>query len=376
MELGEAYLIERLRELVRIPSPSGREGEVARYVASELRSLGLEASVDEFYNVSSKLGSGAPRVLVNAHLDTIPPGGGWTVDPYGGEVREGRLYGRGASDNKAGVATMLAVARALRGTRLRGTLILLFTSREEGRGKLRARGRLREWLSFDLGLCLDHYIDAGAGRCPIVVGCRGIANVEVEVTGRAWHSSEPERGVNAIYRALELVEALRKRDILRSAEDPLPVKEDLSVTIIKGGEWPTMIPDRCSINVNFRLLPTLPPASAARRVANVAKRALREGFRVRLRAGLRGYLVDLSSPVVRAAEEAAEEEGLRPELEVAKGWVDAAYFTNSFNAPVICVGTMTEGQAHAKDEYVELEDALAGARVALRALEKLLGPRP
>ncbi|MEM4699740.1 MAG: M20/M25/M40 family metallo-hydrolase [Candidatus Nezhaarchaeales archaeon] len=372
MGLDEAYLIDCLRELVRIPSPPGREEGAAEYVASKLRSLGLEASVDEFYNVSSRLGAGAPRVLVNAHLDTVPPGAGWTVDPYGGEVRDGRLYGRGASDNKAGAAAMLAIAKALRGAGLRGTLILLFTSREEGRGKLRARGRLKEWLSFDMGLCLDHYIDAGAGRCPIVVGCRGIANVEVEVAGRAWHSSEPERGVNAIYRALELVDALRRGDVLKSAQDPLPVKEDLSVTIIKGGEWPTVVPDRCSMNVNFRLLPRLPPASAARRVAGVARRVLKEGFRVRLRAGLRGYLVDPSSPVVRAAEEAAEEEGLRPGLEVARGWVDAAYFSNSFNAPVVCVGTMTEGQAHAKDEYVELEDALAGARVALRALERLL----
>ncbi|MCX8205337.1 MAG: M20/M25/M40 family metallo-hydrolase [Candidatus Nezhaarchaeota archaeon] len=372
MELDEAYLVDCLKDLVKIPSPPGGEGEAANYVASELRSLGLEASVDRFYNVASRLGGGSPRVLVNAHLDTVPPGGGWAVDPYGGEVRGGRLYGRGASDNKAGVAAMLAIAKALRGAGLRGTLILLFTSREEGRGKLKARRELRSWLSFDAGICLDHYIDAGARRCPVVVGCRGVANVEVEVAGRAWHSSEPERGVNAIYRALELVDALRRGGILRELEGPLPVRESLSVTTISGGEWPTMIPDRCVLNVNFRLLPKLTPMSAVRRVAGVARRVLKEGFEVRLRAGLKGYLVDPSAKAVRAAEEAALEEGLRAELEVARGWVDAAYFTNAFNAPVVCVGTMTEGQAHVKDEYVELEDAIAGARVALRALEKLL----
>lgn len=372
MELDEAYLISCLKDLVRIPSPPGGEARVASYVASELRRMGLEASVDEFYDVASELGEGRPRVMLNAHLDTVPPGGGWTVDPYGGEVVEGRLYGRGASDNKSGVAAMLAIARALRGATIRGTLVLLFTSREEGRGKMRARRGLRGRLSFDVGICLDHYISAREGRCPIVVGCRGIANVEVEVRGRAWHSSEPERGVNAIYRAVGLVDALRRGAPLKSLKDPLPVEESLSVTMIEGGEWPTMVPDRCKLNVNFRLLPTLSPASASRRVAEVAREVLREGFEVRLRAGLRGYLTDPSSKAVRAAVEAAEEEGMRPRLEVAKGWVDAAYFANSFGAPVICVGTMTEGQAHVKDEYVELDDVSAGARVVARALEKLL----
>ena len=159
MGVDESYLLSCLQALVRIPSLPGREAQVAEYVALELRGLGLDPFVDEYFNVVAELGSGSPRILVNAHLDTVPPGSGWSVDPYGGELREGRVYGRGASDNKAGVAAMLAVAKALKGVSLEGTLILLFTSREEGRGKLEARRHLRDRLSVDAGLCLDHFID-------------------------------------------------------------------------------------------------------------------------------------------------------------------------------------------------------------------------
>ncbi len=368
MELDSDYLVKTLQELVKIPSPPRGEEKVAKLVVSKLQEMGLRAEVDGYFNVIAELGSGKRRVLLNAHLDTVPPGNGWTIDPYSGMLREGKVYGRGASDNKAGVAAMLTIAMALVTQHLPGRLVLLFTSREEGGGKVRARRGLKDKVDVDAGICLDHYIDAEDRQCEVVIGCRGIANVEVIVEGKAYHSSEPELGVNAIYRAYDLISELRSPRILQRMERPLPVVENVTVTVIKGGEWPTMVPDSCYMNVNFRLLPTLSPKDAVRRVLEVANRALKHGFKVRLKGGLKGYVIEPSSPIAKAALEAAKDEGFKAWPTVAKGWIDAAQLHRLFNVPIVSIGTMTRGQAHVKDEYVKVADVLNGARIAAKTI--------
>ncbi|PCN50370.1 hypothetical protein B6U99_04790 [Candidatus Geothermarchaeota archaeon ex4572_27] len=368
MSVDERYLVETLRELVRVPSPPGGEEAVARLVASKLRELGVDYEVDEYHNVIAWMGSGRPRLMINAHLDTVPPGDGWTIDPFSGELIDGRVYGRGASDNKAGVASMLAIAKALR-DHVGGQLVLLFTSREEGGDKDEARRGLKDKVKVDAGICLDYHIDSESKVCEVVVGCRGIANVRVKVRGRAWHSSEPERGVNAIYGACELIRRVREAP-LRALTSPIPVREDVSVTRIEGGEWATMIPDRCSLTINYRLLPDLDPDDAVRRVVELASGL---DVEVELASGSRGYMVDPSTPIARAAMDAARSEGFKAEPTVARGWLDAAQLSRLLSAPVICIGTMTRGQAHVKDEYVKVSDLVSGARVALKAVQLYMG---
>jgi len=369
--VDEAYLVEALRELVKTPSPPGGEEAVAKLVAFKLREIGIRAEVDEYFNVVATIGSGSPKLLLNAHLDTVPPGDGWSVDPYSGLLKDGKVYGRGASDNKAGVAAMLAIAKELSNMDVRGELTLLFTSREEGGNKEEARRHLKGRIKADAGICLDYHIDAEAKLCEVVVGCRGIANLRVTIKGRSWHSSEPEKGVNAIYSACDLIKRIREGEGLREVKEPMPIREDVSVTYIKGGEWPTMIPDSCELNINFRLLPDLDPLDALERT-----KALVEGIpseiEIRAASGAKGYLIDTSSPIVKAAVNAARAQGLTAELAVAKGWLDAAQLSRMLSAPVICIGTMTKGQAHVKDEYVKVVDAVTGARVALKTVQLYL----
>ncbi|RLI25474.1 MAG: peptidase M20, partial [Candidatus Hecatellales archaeon] len=98
LKVNVKRLAETLVELVRIPSPPGEEGKIAEAVADRLEKLGVKPSIDKYFNVRAELGPKGKTVVLNAHLDHVPPGEGWTLNPYEGRMEGGRIYGVGASD--------------------------------------------------------------------------------------------------------------------------------------------------------------------------------------------------------------------------------------------------------------------------------------
>ena len=127
MEVDSARLVRWLQELIRIPSVTGDEGAIAKYVEGELRQLGLEPSV-EANNVFFEIGEGPRCLLLNSHLDTVEVGSGWKRDPFGGAHEEGKIYGRGASDCKGNIAAMLEIARLAKDRALGFRILFTFTT--------------------------------------------------------------------------------------------------------------------------------------------------------------------------------------------------------------------------------------------------------
>ena len=352
-------------ELVNIPSLSGKEEKIAKKVVEYLQKFGYQPKIDEYYNVTAEIGYGK-TVLLNAHLDTVPPKGKWGTNPYSAKIKDGKIYGLGASDNKSGVAALLEIARIFSKNKPKGKIVFLFTSREES-GKIEARKILVGKIKAEAGICLDHHIDTKNRIAELIVGCRGIGNFEIEVYGKSYHSSEPEKGVNAIYRALKLVNTVQNLKP-PTLQKPLKVKAVASITKINTNGWATRIPDQCKLTLNYRSLPQEKRKQAEKRILNLTKKTLKKDFKITLKTYHEGYLIPLNHPIIKIAKKSVEELKFKPKISIAKGWVDAAFFTNQLKIPTICLGPVTPGQAHVENEYENVQNLIYGTKIVLRTV--------
>ena len=250
-------VVDLLRELVSVPSvnpafPDGTgEGELARAVAGYLRDLGAEVQLQEVLpgrpNVLAHVGDNGPRLLLSAHLDTVQTTR-MAVAPFAGEVREGRMFGRGACDTKASLAAMLVALReAVRTRRLRCRVTFAALVDEEvGFAGSKALAASRPQV--------DGAVFGEPTDLQLVVAHKGVLRFYVQTTGRAAHSATPELGVNAIEGMLSVA------GLLCELPDPLPEHPLLGrptccLTEIQGGTGRNTVPDRCRVHVDRRTLP-------------------------------------------------------------------------------------------------------------------------
>ncbi len=250
-------LVDLLRELVSVPSVNPAfsdgtgEGELARAVAGYLQDLGAEVRLQEVLpgrpNVIARLGGEGPSLLLSAHLDTVQTTG-MAVPPFAGEVREGRMFGRGACDTKASLAAMLVALReAVRTGRLRCRVTFAALVDEEvGFAGSRALAASRPQV--------DGAVFGEPTDLQVVVAHKGVLRFYVQTTGRAAHSATPDLGVNAIEGMLSVA------GLLCELPDPLPEHPLLGrptccLTEIQGGTGRNTVPDRCRVHVDRRTLP-------------------------------------------------------------------------------------------------------------------------
>ena len=388
---AEQLVLDRIDEelLVRITQQllqaTGQNppGEEAATVAA-LSAAGIELDLEVIAtrvepgrdNLSITLAGGnGPGLLLLGHTDVVPVGDGWTKDPFGGEVIDGRIYGRGASDMKGGLASALVALAALRGVELTGPVELaaLMDEEETGKGIRSYVGTAsRSWLGC---------ITAEPTDLQTIIGARGDSYLRVEIHGRACHAGNPDDGANAIYGAVAIVaEIERLHTELATAPHPLLGPATWSVGQIQGGTGGSIVPAECVIVADRRLLPGESPAEVlADLKARVAALKLEE----------RGLTVDLEMPMEMPAFETSPEADLvritdasladagGPSLPLG-GWTaacDGGFIARDLDVPVVVLGPgSVTTQAHRADESVAIEELLIAARAyALTAL-RLLGP--
>ena len=245
-----------LEKLVRIPSPTGSEAAAAQAVAAWCEEAGLDVELQEVApgrpNMIARWTVGRrPRLLLTGHLDTVPVGEGWTRDPYGAEIADGRLYGRGACDMKGGLAAMLGAIFDLRarGEEPAGDVVLVAAVGEEedsaGTRALVARG-----------IEAERAVLAEPTAMQLVRANRGLMNFRVILKGASAHASSPALGHNAVTAAARLVIELDDlaRDLAKRSH-PVFGSPNLTVGTIHGGTRPYVVPDRCEIEVDRRVNP-------------------------------------------------------------------------------------------------------------------------
>jgi len=242
-----------LASLVRAPSPSGKEERAAEILATWAAEAGLDPTVDEAsVRIEVRGTEPGPTLLLASHLDTVPPGDGWSRDPFGGEIEDGHLHGRGSVDAKGSVAAMAVAAAVLArgGGPARGRLVVLATYREETLATSMPLALAR------LGMP-DAAIVGEPTRLEPCVAQRGLVVLRLLWTGTArhagWAADDPAGTDNAIEKAAIDLAALAGLDFERV--HPVLGKIGTTVTRIAGGTANNVVPDRCTAVVDIRTTP-------------------------------------------------------------------------------------------------------------------------
>lgn len=335
-------------ELVSIPSPTGREGPLADHVESWARrrcpDVPLLRQGNNLVLTPPRQGN-RPVVGLFGHLDTVPPDPGQPL-----EISQGRIYGCGASDMKAGLALMMA---ALEERERHGCdLVAVFYDGEEGPDSGNGLRTLVDLLPpMDLAVVLE------PTKNLVEAGCLGGLHARVIVEGRRAHSARPWQGQNAIYRALPLLERLR--DLPRRARvvEGLTYYEVMSATMARTDNAANVVPDRFELNVNVRFA----PGRTERDALEELRELVGDLARIEVRDASPSGAVCVDHPLVQAW---IRSRGLQ--VQPKQAWTDLARLTGR-GIPAVNFGPGDPARAHQAVEWVE-EAALREGHQLLSAL--------
>lgn len=374
-------LPELLAELVRRPSvnPMGRtdipaellyESRVTDFWEGQLRALGVPVERQEVLpgrcNLVTRYTPPSPpfSLLFEAHQDTVPVDG-MVIDPFAATIRDGKLYGRGACDVKAGgVAMFAAFARLVREQPANSAAVTLAFTVDEEHTFLGIQHLMKS------GVTADFAVVAEPTGLDIVRAHKGVVRWQVETTGVACHSSTPEKGVSAVYRMGRLLAGVEEfaGRLRQSRTDEWLGVPTLSVGVIAGGVSPNTVPDRCRIDIDRRLLPGESPADA---VADL------DVF-LRTYPGIDFPFTSLpprlACPPLAPAGGGAFVEQLGASIDAVTGThkvVGVPYGTDASTVqeagvPAVVFGPGDIAQAHTKDEWVELAQVERAADILFR----------
>ncbi len=376
---GDAVALARV--LVSTPSvnpdiESGGAGEreIAGICALWLEGWGFDVAVSEpaegRANVVARLGGGERRLLLNGHLDTVGVDG-MTIPPFEADVVAGRLRGRGSCDMKGGVAALLAAAARLAAAEeLGGELIVALTADEENASVGMAA-------LVEAGLAAKAAVVCEPTSLAVMPAHKGFLWVGVDFRGRAAHGSRPDEGIDAIRHAGVVLAGLdaHEEGLRRRRAHPLLGHGSIHAGTIRGGSAPSVYPEACHLVLERRTLPGERDDEVMRELDDLLAGARTDvpGLDAELHLDLSrpGTEVGTESELVRSLVAACREEGIEGRIEGMTAWVDAA-FLNESGTPAVCFGPGSIAQAHSADEWIDVGEIEACARILTRFGERFL----
>lgn len=386
-----------LQELIRVPTPTppGDNAPHAERTAELLKAFGFEAEkhpvpaaevqaygLESLTNLIVRRPYGAGRTIaLNAHGDVVPPGEGWTCDPFGGEIRDGKIYGRAAAVSKSDFATFTFAVRALEslGLPLKGGVELHFTYDEEFGGEMGPGWLLRNKLTRP-----DLLIAAGFSY-EVVTAHNGCLQMEVTVHGKMAHAAIPASGVDALQGAVQILNALYAQNALYkkvSSQVAGITHPYLNVGRIEGGTNTNVVPGKVMFKLDRRMIPEENPAEVEASIRQVIADAAAScpGIQVEIkRLLLANAMKPLpgNQPLVAAIQKHGQ--AVFGEAIPAMGtplYTDVRLYAEAGIPGVIYgAGPRTVLESHAKraDERLALDDLRKATKVIARTLRELLG---
>jgi len=386
------------QRLVRAPSISGEEQEVAALIVAEMERLAYdEIFTDDMGNVVGIIkGSGqGENIMFNGHMDQVDPGPleEWEYDPYAGVVAGGYLHGRGSCDMKGGVASHVyagAVIKSL-GLTHRGDIIVACVVQEEP-AECVGTAHLCDVTLPQRGIEADFVVLGEPSGLKVVLGHRGRVELELMTLGRTSHSSAPWRGINAVYKMLPVISKVQALDATLPRHELLG-KSAITLTIIScsPGRLST-IPHLCTVSLDRRLIPGETTEQAVTQVETVLKdmgqqdpsfqgsvrvREVEEvsytGVKKTARKAMLPWLTPADHPKVIKARSALSEVGQEPEYGYSDFATDGSHTAGALGIPTIMYGPGEEGLAHTSQERIGLdclvESVTGNAAIALAIAE-------
>jgi len=389
----QARTLQFLMELIRIPSTRGNEGPAARHVYVGLKDVvdscelvAMDDSLqddpdyafhlpDFHYTDSANVeclikGRGeGKRVVLNAHLDVVPPSEN-QVDAFNPHFEGGRVFGRGACDDKGQVATLFALAHILReqGIRPAGDLVFHFVVEEEngGNGTL---AMVRRGVQADAAVVLE------STDLAVVPAVRGAVWFELNTYGKAAHSGTSSGRISALDKAFQAIQIFQRyHDRILAESRPLPLFDQyedpmpLTVGQCVAGTWPASIPAKATLKGLLGFLPNYNRHQIQQGLRNAllteGDEWLREHFELSFpMLNNDGNAIPVDHPLVAALMAALAKNGLPQKVRAMTAACDAWLYNNQVGIPTVVFGPGALGYAHAKDEQIRLDDIFAAAIV-------------
>jgi len=388
-ETVKQTVVGLLADMIRQPSVSGEEGGVANVVKTFMEDNGFDGvTVDRYGSVIGcvKGQRPGPKVLFDGHIDTVPVDESrWNEKPFGAEIKDGRMYGRGTSDMKGAVAAMAVAAAQMAKPENRdfaGELHVACVVHEECFEGVATR-------EISKSVQPDYVVIGEASRLNVKIGQRGRAEIVLETEGKPAHSASPDEGVNSVHKMMEL---LRRVEAIKPPEHPMLGKGTNVLTDIKSSPYPgaSVVPSGCRATFDRRLLVGETRQSVLEPIETIigelsamdpqfkAKACLAQGQApcytgetIRAERFFPAWAYDESEPFVQDVLSALAGIGQSPEIDHYAFCTNGSHYAGEAGIKTFGYGPSLETLAHTDDEYIELEElhnAVAGYMAIGRAL--------
>ena len=380
------------QDLIRAKSYSGQEDKVVEVIKKAFEEFNFDDyHVDEYGNIIGRIRGKLPgkKVLLDAHIDTVevPEPEKWTMDPFKGEIKDGRLYGRGATDMKGSLAAMICgVAQYAKDNKREfpGEIHVAGVVHEECFEGIAAR-KISQYVSP------DYVVIGEASELNLKIGQRGRGEIVFETFGKPAHSANPDKGINAVYKAAKLIE--RVRDLEMTYDDYLG-HGILELVDIKSSPYPgaSVVPDHCKITYDRRLLVGETKESVLKPLENLIDDMKKEdpSFEAKvsyargeekcwtgnLIEGERffpGWRYDEGEDFIQDVYRELKASGLDPIITQYSFCTNGSHYAGEAGIKTLGFGPSRENLAHTIDEYIEidqLEKSMNGYYHIVKALLK------
>ncbi len=368
--IHKSRLISLTQKVIRFNSvnPPGNELALSKFIEKDMRSLRLEVKTYSFAksrpNVVAALKGNLPRrqaaqaaILVTPHFDTVPIGTGWKFDPLGGQIYNGRIYGRGASDDKGNLACCLEVMRSLveDRVRLRKDIIMAATVDEETGSHCGIIPLLdKKILRPQAALIMD------SDEFDTIIAQKGLLHLRIQIFGKKAHGAYNWRGVNSIELAAKVIEKLKAHQFAFKSHPFLhaPTK---NIGTVRGGDKVNMVADFCEFSLDTRFLPGMQDKKVLEEITGIVASVAKK-FKIEIDDLQQPYEIDRRHQLVKTYVDTARRMGFRARFKGSEGATVITFF-KKYGIPAFATGYGSCGTAHTTDEYVKINDLYNGSRL-------------
>ncbi len=384
--LDQDYLISLTQRLVRMrtPNPPADYSEIYPVMKQLMESVGLEVRVMQCVEGKPNVvglwrgtDPASPTLMLDAHMDVVPAGEGWDVDPWAAEIKDGAIWGRGTCDLKQSLAVMISVVKALKdvGFVPRGNLIVAATNDDETAGKFGLKYVIEEGLGKAGWPEPGFHFLLEPSNWDVNVAFKGRVWIKITVKGRSAHGGTPEKGVNAIAKMMALI---RRILAMERHSHPLMPSDSINVGTIQGGDKTNIVPDTCTATFDYRFVGPCSADEAAKRFRDVVSAAEKDdpSFKVSefevfekrdpVEADPDSYPLALLAKTVRDVLG-------RPAQPAGTLSAGNAYWSLKRGIIATMTGPGDPGLMHTNQEHIALNDLSEGARIVAAYVVRYIG---
>ena len=370
----EDEVIALCRKLVQARSYSGEEGQVAEELSLYFKEKGFDdVTVDTYGNIIGRIKGKylGKKIVFDGHMDTVPVGNeaDWSYSPFGGEIHDGRIYGRGTSDMKGAVAAMACAAANFAEDNDRefaGEIYIAGVVHEECFEGIAAR-------SISAAVKPDYVIIGEASGLNLKIGQRGRAEIKIETFGVPAHSANPEKGINAVYKMSKVIDAVRT---LEPTSHPVLGKGILELTDIKSSPYPgaSVVPEYCAATYDRRLLVGETKISVLKPIEELLDRLSLEDPELKVKVSyvagkekcytgnfiegerfFPGWLFDREEDFITRVYKELTDMGGKPFITQYNFCTNGSHYAGEAGIRTLGMGPSQENLAHTINEYIEIE---------------------